>query len=401
VIWATLLMALREIRRNTMRSILTTLGIVIGVGSVIAMVTLGRGATARVTADISNMGTNLLIVLPGAERRGPTSATAQPFKIEDAHAIARDVSAVDKVAPTASRPQLVVYGNKNWNTGVTGTTNDFFAVRRYSIDRGQSFSDAHLTGGSPVCVLGATVRKELFGQGDPLGASIRVGKLSCTVIGVMASKGQSTFGQDQDDFIVMPLTTFQRRIAGNYDVSAVFVSATADNLTTKAKQQIELLMRERRHIALGQNNDFMVQDMKEISNTLGSVTGALTALLGAIAGVSLLVGGIGIMNIMLVSVTERTREIGVRLAIGARGAEVLLQFLVEAVTLSTLGGMLGVAFGLAISFAATKALSMPFLVQPDIVVIAFAFSATVGVAFGFLPARKASRLNPIDALRHE
>jgi putative ABC transport system permease protein len=401
VIWATLLMALREIRRNTMRSILTTLGIVIGVGSVIAMVTLGRGATAKITAEISNMGTNLLIVMPGSDRRGPTSASAPPLKMDDVKAIEREISAVDKVAPTASRAALVVYGNKNWNTGVTGSNNEFFTVRRYSIERGASFSDAQLLSGAAVCVIGATVRKELFGQGDPLGAAIRVGAVSCTVIGVIATKGMSTFGSDQDDFLVMPLAAFQRRIAGNYDIGAVFVSATSDKLTTKAKQQIEALMRERRRIAVGQLNDFRVQDMKEISDTLGSVTGALTALLGGIAAVSLLVGGIGIMNIMLVSVTERTREIGVRLAIGARGAEVLLQFLVEAITLSTLGGMLGIVFGLAISYIATRALKMPFMVLPDIVVIAFAFSATVGVAFGFLPARKASKLNPIDALRHE
>ncbi len=401
MIWATLLMALREIRRNTMRSMLTTLGIVIGVGSVIAMVTLGRGATAKITNEIANMGTNLLIVMPGAERRGPASTTAPPLKIEDAKAIEREVSSVDKVAPTASRSALVVYGNKNWNTSVTGSTNEFFAVRRFAIELGQSFSDAQLLGGQPVCVLGATVRKELFGQGDPLGAAIRVGAVSCSVIGVMAPKGQSTFGQDQDDFLVMPLAAFQRRIAGNYDVGMLFVSAISDGMTTKAKQQIEALMRERRRIALGQVPDFRVQDMKEISDTLGTVTGALTALLGGIAAVSLLVGGIGIMNIMLVSVTERTREIGVRLAIGARGAEVLLQFLVEAVTLSTLGGMLGIAFGLTISFVATRMMHMPFRVLPDIIVIAFAFSATVGVAFGFLPARKASKLNPIDALRHE
>jgi len=218
---------------------------------------------------------------------------------------------------------------------------------------------------------------------------------------VTAAKGKSTFGPDQDDFVVMPLATFQRRIAGNNDVSTIFVSAISGKLTTKAKDQIESLMRERRRIAPGQSNDFSVADMKEISNTLGNVTATLTALLGAIAGVSLIVGGIGIMNIMLVSVTERTREIGIRLSIGARAREVLLQFLIEAVTLSTFGGALGIVFGLGLSVAATRALSLPFSVGPDIIVIAFGFSGTVGVAFGFFPARKASRLNPIEALRHE
>lgn len=280
MIWTTIVMAIREIRRNTMRSVLTTLGIVIGVGSVIAMVTLGRAASAKITADIASMGTNLLIVTPGAERRGPTSASAAALKVEDARAIAREVSAVAKVAPTASRPTLVVYGNKNWSSAVTGTSNDYLAVRQFTVAKGQGFSDAQAQGGAPVCILGETIRKELFGQQDALGAAHRVGNVSCTVIGVLAPKGQSTFGMDQDDFLLMPLAAFQRRIAGSTDVNAIFVSATSDKHTTKAKQQIEILMRERRRIAPGQAADFAVQDMKEIGNTLGSVTGALTALLG-------------------------------------------------------------------------------------------------------------------------
>jgi putative ABC transport system permease protein len=401
MIWSTILMALREVRRNTMRSLLTTLGIVIGVASVIAMVTLGRGATAKITTDIANMGTNLLIVSPGSERRGPTSGTAVALKIDDARAITREANAVADVAPTANKGALVVYGNKNWSTLITGSTNSYFAIRGYVLSAGTMFSEADLQGGAPVCVLGTTVRRELFGAQDPLGASIRIGAVSCTVMGVLESKGQSTFGQDQDDFVIMPLTAFQRRVAGNTDVGAIFVSAVSDSATDKAKSQIEALMRERRRVASGQNDDFSVQDMKEISKTLGSVTGALTALLGAIAGVSLLVGGIGIMNIMLVSVTERTREIGIRLAIGARGREVLLQFLIEAVTLSAMGGLFGMLLGLGGSYAATRALGIPFTVSVDILVIALVFSATVGIAFGFFPARKAARLNPIEALRHE
>jgi putative ABC transport system permease protein len=401
VIWATLVMSLREIRRNTMRSILTTLGIVIGVASVIAMVTLGRGATAKITADISAMGTNLLIVMPGAERRGPTSGTAQPFKIEDARAIDRDVTAVALVAPSASRTALVVSGDKNWSTAITGATNEYFDVRGYKLSKGTTFSDTELAAGSAVCVLGETVRRELFGSQEALDATIRIGAVACTVIGTLESKGQSTFGIDQDDFVVIPLATFQRRIAGNTDVGAIFVSAVSDKDTQRAKEQLQSLMRERRRIALGAADDFMVQDMKEISNTLGSVTGALTALLGAIAGVSLLVGGIGIMNIMLVSVTERTREIGIRLAIGARAREVLLQFLVEAVALSTLGGMLGMGLGMGGSYAAARALGLPFEIVANVLLVAFGFSTTVGIAFGFLPARKAARLNPIEALRHE
>jgi putative ABC transport system permease protein len=401
MIWATIVMALGEIRRNTMRSMLTTLGIVIGVASVILMVTLGQSVTAKVTSDISSMGTNLLIVMPGAERRGPASTTAPSFEIEDVKAIAREIKAADKVAPSANRSVLVVYGNRNWNTAVTGSTNEYFDVRGFTIERGRNFSDEQLQGGTAVCVLGATVCRELFGSQDPIGASIRVGVVSCTVIGVAAPKGKGTFGPDPDDFVVMPLVTFQRRIAGNTDIGAIYVSAVNSRLTTKAKDQIDLLMRERRRIAPGQSNDFSVDDMKEITNTLGNVTNVLTALLSAIAGVSLIVGGIGIMNIMLVSVTERTREIGIRLSIGARAWEVLLQFLVEAVTLATFGGALGIVLGLGLSFAATRFLSLPFIVIPQIIVIAFGFSGSVGIAFGFFPARKASRLNPIEALRHE
>ncbi len=401
MIRATILMALREIRRNKMRSVLTTLGIVIGVGSVITMVTLGRCATARITSDIASMGTNLLIVMPGSERRGPMTETATPLKVDDGKAILREVSAVAKVAPSSTRSMLIVFGDRNWNTAVTGSTNAYFDIRGFTFKRGTGFSDADLQAGAASCVLGATVSRELFGQQDPLGAAVRVGNVSCKVVAVLESKGQSTFGMDQDDFVVMPLTTFQRRIAGNNDVGAIFISAVSDRAIERARQQIEALMRERRRIQPGQTLDFAVQDMKAITNTLGTVTGALTALLGAIAGVSLLVGGIGIMNIMLVSVTERTREIGTRLAIGARGREVLFQFLVEAIALSTLGGLLGVLLGLGLSLGGAHLFKLPFSISADIVLLAFAFSTFVGVAFGFFPARKAARLNPIDALRHE
>ena len=308
MIWTTLIMALREIRRNTMRSILTTLGIVIGVASVIAMITLGRGATARITADIAAMGNNLLILVPGADRRGPAAQTAQAFKVEDAKAIEREATAVADVAPSATRTQMVVYGDKNWSTAITGATNAYFDVRGYVFSRGGGFSDVETTTGAAVCVLGETVRRELFGLEESIGATIRAGNIACRVIGTLETKGQSSFGLDQDDFVTIPLATFQRRIAGNNDVGAIFVNAVSDKDTTRATEQIQSLMRERRHIRPGAADDFMVQDMKEITKTLGSVTQALTGLLGAIAGVSLLVGGIGIMNIMLVSVTERTRE---------------------------------------------------------------------------------------------
>jgi len=401
MLWTTLMMALREIRRNAMRSLLTTLGIVIGVGAVIAMVTIGQGATAKVTSDVAKMGKNLLTVMPGAARRGPTSGTAPPFTLNDANAILNEITTVAAVAPSAGQGVLAVYGNKNHNTGATGSTNGYFDVLGFEIEQGRKFTDAELQGGTPVCILGATVKRELFGAQDPLGAQIRVGKLSCQVVGVLGSKGQSTFGSDQDDFILLPLSTFHRRLAGNTDVNAIYVSATSDKVTTRTKQQLELLMRERRRLAPGQAANFMVMDTKELQQTLQGVTGALTALLGAIAGVSLLVGGIGIMNIMLVSVTERTREIGIRLAIGARAYEVLMQFLVEAVTLSVFGGIIGMLLGLGGSLAAVRALGLPFVFSPGIVALAFGFSAMVGIGFGYFPARKAARLKPIEALRHE
>ncbi len=401
MIWATFVMALREIRRNVLRSSLTTLGVIIGVGAVIAMVTLGQGATRQVTADISGLGQNLLIIVPGSAHRAATSSTAPMLALEDVRATMTDVSGVAAAAPTSGRAVLAVYGNKNARTVVTGTDSAYFEVRAWSLALGRRFTGAELLAGTPACVVGQTVREKLFGAGDPTGASIRIGSVSCQVVGVLVAKGRSTFGDDQDDLVLMPIRAFQRRVAGNDDVGAIWVSARAGWSTTEVQRDLEALMRQRRRIGPGQEDDFVVRDMKEVQQLVGRATGVLTALLGAIAAVSLLVGGIGIMNIMLVSVTERTREIGIRLAIGARESEVLLQFLVEAVVLSTIGGIVGIVVGLGGSYGACRALDLPFVVVPQIVVIAFFFSAFVGVAFGFFPARKAARLNPIDALRHE
>ncbi len=401
IIGSTLVMAVREVRRNTMRSILTGLGIVIGVAAVILMVTIGDSASRKVTIDIGKLGSNLLIVMPGSERRGPIAATAPPLTSADAAAIAAAASAVGQVAPAASKSVLAVVGNHNHNTLATGSTNAYFGVRSYAIARGRAFTDAELQAGALACVIGETVRRELFRNQDPLGATLRVDRLSCTVVGVLVSKGSATLGGDQDDLIVMPLLAVQRRLTGSTDLGAVFVSAIDERSTTRAKTQIEQLLRQRRRIQPGQADDFMVQDMKEITKTLGTVTGILTALLAAIAAVSLLVGGIGIMNIMLVSVTERTREIGIRLSIGALGREVLFQFLVEAVVLSTLGGLIGLVAGLVGSALLCSALGLPFAIVPWVVVLAVAFSVAVGVGFGYFPARRAAALDPIEALRHE
>ncbi|MCL6583105.1 MAG: ABC transporter permease [bacterium] len=403
MIWEAILLALREIRRNVLRSSLTILGIVIGVAAVITMVTLGKGATLQVTSDIAKLGSNMLQVRPGQGFRGPggTRSTSPPLDPKDAEAIANEISGVVAVAPTASQNLQAIFGNENWSTTVTGTNNAYFQVRNWPLKAGRKFTDAELSAGASVCILGSTVCQELFGGQDPLGALIRLRKLSCKVIGVLESKGQSSFGMDQDDVVLVPLRTFQRRIAGCQDISAIFLSVKEGFSTEKVRLEIERLMRERRRIQPGSEDDFHVRDMQELVSTLTGTTRLLTALLAAVAAVSLLVGGVGIMNIMLVSATERTREIGIRLAIGAREREVLIQFLVEAVVLSLLGGLAGIAFGLGTAAFGSRLLHVPFVFDPAITLIAFLFSGAVGILFGFFPARRAASLNPIDALRHE
>jgi putative ABC transport system permease protein len=398
----TILLAFREIRRNIMRSSLTILGIVIGVAAVITMVTLGRGATMKVSTDIGKLGTNLLMIRPGQHLHGGGAySRGDNFKVDDADAIAREISGIAAVAPVSSLTSQAIYGNENWETSVIGSTRAYMQVRNWQLESGRLFTDSELRGGKDVCILGATVRKELFGGQDPLGNSIRLEKLSCQVVGILESKGESSFGTDQDDFVLIPLRTLQRRIAGNIDVGRIYVSAEDGVSTKKVEQDIERLMRERRRIAKGQEDDFHVRDMQELISTMTGTTRALTGLLGAVAAVSLLVGGIGIMNIMLVSVTERTREIGIRLAIGALERDVLMQFLVEAVVLSSFGGLIGIILGVTAAAVGARILSVPFVFDPGIIAIAFLFSAAVGVIFGFFPARQAGQLDPIEALRHE
>jgi putative ABC transport system permease protein len=401
MIHAILLMALREIRRNALRSLLTMLGVVIGVGAVIALVSIGQGATQKVTNDIAKLGKNLLILSAGAHRHGGTEVAARPLQLADMQAIQKQVSGIESLAPAAQTSALVVAGNQNWQTTIIGTTDDYLKVRDYEIAKGRSFTRAEESAGVAVCVIGDTVKQQLFPSQDPLGQQIRIKRTPCTVIGTLVPKGQAGMGGDQDDVIIMPLRAVQRRVMGTTDLSTIYISAEDGHDTSVVSDGISVLMRERRHLSKGAPDDFEVHDMTEIAETVSSATGALTALLGAIAAVSLVVGGIGIMNIMLVSVTERTREIGIRLAIGALSREVLLQFLVEAIVLSTLGGVIGMILGLAGSYFASHALGIPFTIAPAIIAIAFLFSAAVGVAFGFLPARKAARLNPIEALRHE
>ena len=395
------LLALRELRRNVMRSILTMLGIIIGVAAVIILVTLGSGATRKVTEQIASLGSNLLMVSPG-KRMGPgQSSGAAPFKLADAEAIAREVPSLAAVAPVSSCSTTAIYANENWSTTVTGSSEQFFTLNNRRIENGRMLTTAEVRSGAAVCVIGETVREKLFGRRNPIGCRIRLQKLSCEVIGLLKRKGQSSMGQDQDDLIVVPLRTFQRRIAGNEDVSMIQVSAKDGASTDRAKRDIRRTMRGRRHLSADQEDNFNVMDMKEIASMLSGTTTMMTMLLGAVATVSLLVGGIGIMNIMLVSVTERTREIGTRLAIGALENEVLLQFLVESVVISSFGGLIGIVFAIGMSAILAALLQVPFVLNAPIVLLGFVFSAAVGVIFGYVPARKAARLNPIEALRHE
>ena len=385
-----------------MRSFLTVLGIVIGVAAVVTMVTLGNGATQSVSDQISSLGSNLLMLRPG-QRMGPGSggSGAPAFKVEDAEAIKSQVDSLNAVAPTVNRAAVLIAGTRNWSTSVTGTTEDYFAAGNWTLAQGRIFNSSEERAGKAVCVVGATVQKELFEGRSPVGEMMRVKQFSCEVIGVLAAKGQSGMGRDQDDTVVMPLRAVQRKLTGKTDVNTILISMMDGASSTQVTNRIKVLMRERRKLSDNEEDNFSIQDTKEIAQALSGAIGTMTTLLGAVAAVSLLVGGIGIMNIMLVSVTERTREIGIRLAIGALEKEVLLQFLTEAVALSTIGGLIGILLALFACYGLSILLSLPFIFSPAINLLAFGFSAAIGVIFGYVPARRAARLDPIEALRHE
>jgi putative ABC transport system permease protein len=398
----TLWLALRAIRRNLMRSVLTTLGIVIGVAAVVTMVTVGNGATKAVQAQISSLGSNLLMVRPG-QRLGPGqgSAGAPAFKLADVQAVASQIGGVAAAAPEVRAGVTVVSEGRNWSTTVTGTTNDWFITSNARLASGRLFEPAELAAGGAVCIIGATVNRELFNGGDPLGRSLRIRRFTCEVVGLLASKGQAAMGMDQDDIVIVPVATAQRRITGSTRVNSLQVSMQPGSDADRLKKSLAELLRERRKLGPADDDNFNVLDTQQIAETLSGTTRLLTSLLGAVAAVSLLVGGIGIMNIMLVSVTERTREIGLRLAIGAFEREVLAQFLVEAVVLAALGGLVGLALALGASASLAALLNVPFEFMPGINLLAFVFSAFIGVVFGYVPARRAARLDPIEALRHE
>ena len=396
----TLLLALRSIRRNLLRSFLTILGIVIGVSAVITMVTLGNGATMAVQTQISSLGTNLLQVRPG-QRMGPGGGGGSAFKEEDAAAISSQIGGIAAVAPEARTGATVVANGRTWTSSVIGSTNDWLITGNWKVGQGREFSEDELRAGSAVCLIGETVRRELFGSAAAVGAQLRVKQVSCEIIGLLASKGQGAFGNDQDDMVLVPIKTLQRRITGNNRVNTLLVSMMDGSDSTRVKASLTQLLRERRKLADTDEDNFNVLDTKQLAETMSGTTKVMTTLLGAVAAVSLLVGGIGIMNIMLVSVTERTREIGLRLAIGALEREVLLQFLIEAVVLASLGGLIGIVLATIASMVLAGVMEVPYLFNPGVNVLSFVFSAAIGVVFGYFPARRAARMDPIDALRHE
>ena len=395
------LLAFRQILRNPMRSLLTVLGIVIGVAAVITMVTVGNGATVAVREQIESFGNNQLMLRPG-QRLGPGGAAGAPaFKIEDVEALESQIAGIVSVAPQTTRNVVVVANGKNWSTSVIGTTNDYFVTDNRALSDGRFFEPAEEVSGAAVCVIGATVQKELYGDISAVGQMLRVRRFSCRVVGVLQEKVTAAMGGDQDDLVVMPFNTVSRRLVGRTRVGVLLIDINPESDREHLKASVKELMRERRALSQGDPDNFMVLDTAEIAEKVASTTKIMTTLLGAVAAVSLLVGGIGIMNIMLVSVTERTREIGVRLAIGATQKEVLMQFLIEAVVLGCLGGGLGVALAFVASIGLASVMGVPFTFDLAINLISFAFAALTGIVFGYFPARSAARLDPIEAVRHE
>ncbi len=397
--FSTILLSLRSIRRNLLRSFLTILGIVIGVSAVVTMVTLGNGATLAVQNQISGLGTNLLQVRPGQRMMG--TGNAPTFKDTDAAAVAQQIGGIFAVAPEARATATVVAGGRNWSSSVIGSTNEWLKTGNWKLAAGREFTADEIRAGSAVCIIGATVRRELFADADAVGEQMRVKAFSCEVVGVLESKGQGAFGNDQDDMVLVPLNTLQRRITGSKRINTLLVSMEDGSEPERVKASLRQLLRELRKLAESDEDNFNILDTKQLADTLSGTTKVLTMLLGAVAGVSLLVGGIGIMNIMLVSVTERTREIGLRLAIGALEREVLLQFLIEAVVLAALGGLVGIALATVASMALTGVMGVPYVFNVGVNLLSFVFSAVIGVVFGYFPARRAARLDPIEALRHE
>ncbi len=407
IFFMTLRIAFKALGRNKMRSILTMLGIIIGVGAVIAMIAIGSGAKSRIQEQIASMGSNLLIVLSGSATSGGMRwghGSVPTLTVEDAKAIATELSAVKYAAPVLQGVTQVVFGNQNWSTITFATTPEALLIRDWPVVRGRPLTQADIDGAAKICLLGQTVAENLFGEMDPVGQVVRVKKFPFIVVGVLSEKGQTTWGQDQDDVVYVPLTTGQRLLFGQQFpgmVRSISVQATGSDTMKLAEEQITQLLRQRHRLRASQENDFFVRNLTEAFSTAEESARVMSILLGAIASISLLVGGIGIMNIMLVSVTERTREIGIRMAVGARGRDILYQFLVESLVLSLVGGVIGIALGITASQVISQFFKWPTLISPAAILLSFSFAGGVGVFFGFYPARKASSLDPIEALRYE
>ncbi|PBB53143.1 multidrug ABC transporter substrate-binding protein [Mesorhizobium loti] len=405
MIWETVRLSLRSIRRNVLRSFLTLLGIVIGVAAVIAMLTIGSGTTQKVKADISKLGSNLLVVRAGrpAGPGGPggLDQVVRPLAEKDLAALVAHLTGARAISPASQKQVRVIFGTESLTSGVTGTDSAYLDARDWKLVSGRPFSDSETRSGTGVCLIGETVRQQFFGAGDPEGEIIRVNRTSCKIIGLLEPKGYTGFGQDQDNVVLMPLHAYQRRIAGNRDIDNIYIAADERTPTSELQPRVEDILRDARRITPDRESDFAIRDMTQIADAMASATTTMTGMLGAVAGVSLLVGGIGIMNIMLVSVTERTREIGIRLAIGAHEKHILIQFLVEATVLSLLGGIIGILIGLGLAGLASATLTIPFAPSPAVILLAVGFSALIGMVFGFFPALRGARLDPIDALRHE
>ena len=403
MLFSVFMLALRSVQRNLLRSFLTILGIVIGVSAVITMVTLGNGATAAIEAKITSLGANLLMVSPGQRIGGGGGGGVPQFTEADAEAVATQIGGVAEVAPQSRASATVVANGRNWATSVSGTTNAWFSAGNWELASGRFFTPEEHSAGAAVCIVGETVRRELWGGapgGAGLGEQLRIRQFSCQVVGILAPKGQGGMG-DQDDAVIVPLHTLQRRVTGSRRVSFLMVAMQEGADSAPLKASLRQLLRERRKLAAGDDDNFNIFDTQQLADTLSSTMGVLTDLLGAVAAVSLLVGGIGIMNLMLVSVTERTREIGLRLAVGAVEREVLLQFLIEAVVLSALGGLVGVLLATVASWGGARLMAVPYVFDPVINGVALVFSAAIGMVFGYLPARRAAQMDPIEALRHE
>ena len=398
----TFVLALRSIRRHLLRSFLTTLGIIIGVAAVVTMVTLGKATTAAVQEQIAALGTNVLQVRPGQGfGRGGGGPRPPDFDERDVEAVREQIAGVTAVAPQAQSAATAIHDGANWSTTINGTTSGYFQVQPWPLDSGRIFTPQEEAAGKAVCIIGNTVRQNLFRRGNAVGQRMRIGGISCDIVGVLSTKGQAGFGGDQDDVVIMPIKAVQRRFTGNRDIRLILVGIDGAYDAETVKAQLSDLLRERRKIEPAEEDNFNIFDTAQLTATVTGTTTLLTSIVAAVAAISLVVGGIGIMNIMLVSVTERTREIGIRLAIGAVASEVLMQFLVEAIVLSMLGGLIGLLVAQLAVAALAPLMDVSWMFDPQINIIAFIISAVIGVVFGFFPARRAAALNPIDALRHE